>query len=247
MHLGRFGGTQVWLDASWVPVLPFAAWSLAVVYFPGNYPIFDPVSDWLIGLAGAAGLLASTVLHEAVHVLVARHRGIVPRAIVIGVIGSGACPWCGDGGVDTAVATAVGPVTSTTLALATFWGALNAGALSRPLEALLGYLAIVNALLALLHTLPAWPFDAGWLVRLVLVRMGLTQVIAERVPVALGAMVAGCLVVLGLWEVVSVRSSLLGTWIAVVGALVMWALPWTTYQRTPQAPRIEPYGVDPTR
>ena len=40
VRLGTVGVTEVWLDATWIVVLPLAAWSLAVVYFPENYPVF---------------------------------------------------------------------------------------------------------------------------------------------------------------------------------------------------------------
>jgi Zn-dependent protease len=225
LPLGRVGATQLWLDASWIPVLPFAAWSLAVAYFPENYPVFGPVLDWALGLAGAAGLWASTLLHEAAHLLVEHRLGTAPRAVTINVLGSVACPWC-EGRLrhDAAIA-AAGPVVSILLALATFWGALNAGPISRPAEALLGYLAIANLLLALLHAIPVGPFDAGWLLRSALLRIGVKRNVVQRVSVALGALFGGCLVLLGAWQCVIARGGLFGVWVALVGALLLWVLP----------------------
>jgi Zn-dependent protease len=103
----------------------------------------------------------------------------------------------------------------------TFWAALNVGPLSRPLEALLGYLAILNAALALLHALPAWPFDAGWLARAVLMRIGVKRRLAGCVLLALGA-VAGCvLVLIGARQVLTTDDELFGTWTIMLGALVI--------------------------
>jgi Zn-dependent protease len=110
------------------------------------------------------------------------------------------------------------------LAVAAFWGALNAGPLSRPLEALLGFLAIINALLAVLHGIPVAPFDAGVLLQVVLTRTGVKPTAAQLLPVALGVLLASCLILLGLWQVASARGSLFGAWVAVVGALMLWAL-----------------------
>jgi Zn-dependent protease len=227
VQLGRFGATQLWLDASWVPVLPFATWSLAVVYFPQNYPVFAPLLDLALGVAGAAGLLASLLLHDTAHLLLARYFGLLPRTIMLNVPGSVAYPVgedCLRHRATVAIA-AAGPLASILLASATFWGALNAGPLNRPLEALLGYLAVVNALLALLHLIPAWPFDAGWLLGWLLLRLGVKRSVAQRVLVALGLTVGSGWIVVGAWQFVSAPGGLLGPWVALGGALVIWALP----------------------
>jgi Zn-dependent protease len=228
VQLCTFRGTQVWLDASWVVVLPFAVWSLAVGYVPEHYPVFGAVLSWLTGLAGAAGLLAAVLLHEAVHVLV-EQRNARPRcAVIVHVVGSAPYPACGGGDVSALVA---GPAASLVLSALTFWAALNTGPFSRPLEALMGYLALVNALLALAHCVPAWPFDAGRLVGSVLPRCGVPSVVAAGIVRTLGALVAFGLVLFGGWQIVVLGSRFIGVWIVAVGALIAWALATEQWRR----------------
>jgi len=190
VQLCTFRGTEVWLDASWLVVLPFIVWSLAVGYFPENYPVFGVALNWLMGLAGAAGLFVAVLLHEATHLLI-RQRGGKPRCtLIVHIVGGVPCGSGGGGGRKDFWAMAAGPPASLTLAAVTFWAALNAGPFSRPLEALLGYLAVVNVLLAALHSVPVWPFDAGRLVACALPRVGVSSVLAARIARALGALTA---------------------------------------------------------
>ena len=224
VQLCSFCGTEVWLDASWIVLLPLVTWALAVGYFPEHYPVFGVVLDWLLGLAGAAGLCVAVALHEAMHLMV-QPRGSKSSCIVIVHLVGGApfgATSCGCGTHLWAVA--AGPPASLILAAVTFWAALNAGPFSRPLEALLGYLAIVNVLLAAVHSVPAWPFDAGRLLGYVLPRLGVSNTLAARIVRALGAVVSVGLILLGGRGVMVDRSGLLGAWIAIVGALVAWAL-----------------------
>jgi Zn-dependent protease len=229
VQLCTFRGTDVWLDASWVVLLPFTAWSLAIGYLPEHYPVFGVVLDWVMGLAGAAGLCVAVALHEAVHLLVQPRRAKPPCILIVHLVGSvpSGLASCGDG--TDVWALAAGPLASLIVAAVTFWAALNAGPFSRPLEALLGYLAIVNVLLALVHSVPAWPFDAGRLLCCALPRLGVSTILAARIVRALGACVAIGLILLGGWQMIVAGSRLLGSWIAIVGALVAWALATDQY------------------
>jgi Zn-dependent protease len=224
VQLCTFRGTEVWFDASWIVLLPFATWSLAVGYFPEQYPVFGAVLNLLLGLAGAAGLCVSVLVHEAVHLLVQQPCEKPLCTVVVHVVGSVSCQACAGGHRTHLWAIAAGPPASLILAAVTFWAALNAGPFSRPLEALLGYLAIVNVLLAALHSIPAWPLDAGRLIGRALPRLGVPSVLAERIVSALGVLVSCGLILLGGWQMVAFGSRLLGIWIAIVGALLAWAL-----------------------
>jgi Zn-dependent protease len=217
VELCRFRGTEVWLDASWIVLLPLATWSLAVGYFPEHYPVFGVVLDWFLGLAGATGLCVAVALHEAVHLLVRPRGAKRPCTVIVHLVGGIPCEATSFSGRSGLWAIAAGPPSSLILAALTFWAALNAGPFSRPLEALLGYLAIVNVLLAVMHSVPAWPFDAGRLLACALPRVG-------GMVRALGAVASIGLLLLGGREVIVDRSGLLGAWIAIVGVLVAWAL-----------------------
>jgi Zn-dependent protease len=224
VQLCTFRGTGVWLDCSWIVLVPCAAWSLAVGYFPEHYPVFGVVLDWLLGLAGAAGLCVAVALHEVVHLLVQARGATRSCTVIVYLVGStpsGTARW-GDGTDLSALA--AGPLVSLLVAAAAFWAALNAGPFSRPLEALLGYLAMVNMLLAVVHSVPAWPFDAGRLLGCMLQRFGVSYILAARIVTALAAVISVGLIVLGGRQVIVARSAMLGAWTAIIGALVAWAL-----------------------
>jgi Zn-dependent protease len=156
------------------------------------------------------------------------------------IVGSVACSLDEADFRSAIAAIAAGPLASMLLAVAAFWGALNAGPSSRPLEALLGYLAIVNALLAVLHCLPVPPFDAGFVLRLVLVRIGTKPNTAHCLGVVLGAVVGSCLILMGIWQLGSARGGLFGAWVVLAGALVMWALREPNIElRAPASPALD--------
>ena len=236
VQLCTFRGAEVWLDVSWIVVVPFAVWSLAVSYVPEHYPVFGAVLSWLTGLVGAAGLLLAVLLHEAAHLLVEQRNAGPRRAFIVYVVGS--APY-GGGGRSDLLALVAGPAASLILAGVAFWAALNAGPFSRPLEALMGFLAIVNALLVLVHCVPAWPFDAGRLVACALARFGVPSLVAERSVRALGACVALALIVFGSWQAIVLGSRVLGVWIVLVGGLVAWALATERWRRAPKAGNSE--------
>ena len=95
----------------------------------------------------------------------------------------------------------------------------------------MGFLAIVNALLALVHCVPAWPFDAGRLVGCALPRLGVPSPVAARILRVLGALVAFGLILLGSWQMIVLGSRMLGLWIVFAGALVAWALVTEQWRR----------------
>jgi hypothetical protein len=182
------------------------------------------VLNWVLGLAGAAGLCVLVLLHEAVHLLVQKGRAKPPCAVIVHVFGGVLCGPCGDGARTDFWVIAAGPPVNLILAAMTFLAALNAGPLSRPLEALLGYLAIVNVLIAVLHTVPAWPADAGCLVGCALVRFGVSSAVAARIVGALGALAAFGLIILCGWQIIVLGARLLGAWSAIMGVLLARAI-----------------------
>ena len=98
----------------------------------------------------------------------------------------------------------------------------------------------MNVMIAALHAIPGSPFDAGVVVRLVLIRIGLRRCAARWISVALGALAAGCLLVAGGWQLISGRGGLVGLWLALGGALVFRAL-----NDKPRSTAIPPTPVSP--
>jgi Zn-dependent protease len=211
----------VWIDSSWLVLLPFIAWSLAVDHFPLDYPVFDSRLDWALGVAGAAASALLVLIHEAAHVMLQQLYGSPPRRLVVLPVGgwrelvSMSLQSCGRSSHRHER-----PSHKHLYWGSGLLGALNAGPVSRPLEAFLGYIAAASLLLVVLHLIPGWPLDAARVLCAVLVRAGLNCRLAVRVTLALGCIAGTCLVLVGfgqLW----MGSIVAGTWLVTVGGLIV--------------------------
>lgn len=219
-RLLEVGHTELRLHPVWAGVIPFLSWSLAVAYFPSVYPVFRPLVDWALGVAGAFLLLAMVLLHELTQLGVLQACKQAPHRRVMLLFGSAPCPsWRPCGGALSGLA---GIAASLVLALLTFWAALNAGPFSRPLEGLLGYLALVNALLGLVHLFPGLPLDGGRLLYWGLTKLGLRNRQAYSTASLVGAAGGFGSVGLGAW-LLAQRTVLPGCWMILIGAILVLA------------------------
>jgi Zn-dependent protease len=168
LSLGRWFGVPVGANAGVLVILVLVGFLLGVWHFPYLYPGL-PVWSYVVAGAAAALLLISSVLvHELAHALVAKANGIKVERIVLWLLG-GVAQLRGEPRsprVDFAVA-AVGPLTSVVLGgifgvLTMAWVALAGTGL---VAATLGYLAVINVLLAIFNLVPAAPLDGGRVLR----------------------------------------------------------------------------------
>jgi Zn-dependent protease len=86
-NIGRIRGIPIKLHYTWLFALVFVAWSLAEGFYPSNFPQFDPVTDWVLGLVSALLLFASVLIHELSHSVVAIARGLRVRGITLFIFG----------------------------------------------------------------------------------------------------------------------------------------------------------------
>ena len=80
-------GFEVWIDASWLLLAALIIWTLGSGVFPQAAPELAPEAYWWMAVVAMAGLLASIVLHEMAHSLVARHYGMPIRGITLFIFG----------------------------------------------------------------------------------------------------------------------------------------------------------------
>ncbi len=176
LEIGRVGGIRIRLDVTLLLALPFLAWMFAravpeLAGLAGVPPERLPGPRWAWGLALAAGLFVSVLLHELAHCLVLVRRGGRVRAITLMVIGgvTEVSEPLADMRAEARVAVA-GPAAS--LALAIAFGlcsaALRAGTPAAAFA--LETLARINVALGLFNLLPAFPMDGGRVLRAVLAR-----------------------------------------------------------------------------
>jgi Zn-dependent protease len=160
-------GFEIRVDASWLILAGLVTWSLAAGLFPYVY-IGLPVSTyWWMGLAGAAGLFVSIVLHETSHSVVARHYDLPMKGITLFVFGGIAEMGGEPANPKTEFLMAIaGPIAS--VAIGVICGAVKmAGQNSWPVPVVgvVAYLGWINIILAAFNMIPAFPLDGGRVLR----------------------------------------------------------------------------------
>ena len=71
MKLFSLFGFEVFVDASWLLLALLIGWTLGGAVFPATLSGQTPPTYWVMGAAATIGLMASIVLHETAHSLVA--------------------------------------------------------------------------------------------------------------------------------------------------------------------------------
>jgi len=171
IKLFKLLGFEVRIDWSWIIIAILIAWSLSKGLFPSYYKNLSTQTYWWMGIIGALGLFLSIIAHEFSHSLVARKYGLPMKGITLFIFG-------GVAEMDEEPASAkveflmaiVGPLSSIIIALI-FYGIHAIGkqsGLAEPINGVVGYLAMINAILAGFNLLPAFPLDGGRVLRSIL-------------------------------------------------------------------------------
>lgn len=168
LRLFRLFGFDVGIDPSWIVLAILVAWSLSTGYFPFRYQALSPRQYWIMGIIGALGLFASIVAHEFCHSLVARRKGMPIKGITLFIFGGVAeMDEEPPKAQDEFLIAAVGPVSSLAMA-ALFYGLSRLGeaaAWPTAISGVMGYLGLINLILAAFNLVPAFPLDGGRILR----------------------------------------------------------------------------------
>ena len=217
VRLARIRGIDIGIHYSWILIFALVSWSLAAGFFPQEYPGWGTATYWVAGLLAAALLFLSVLLHELAHSFVAQARGIPVRSITLFIFGGvsniereAEKPW-----QEFAVAM-VGPLTSLALG-GIFWG-LQRLVLEQqsPVAGMLGYLALINALLAGFNLLPGFPLDGGRVLRSILWATTGSLPRATNIAATVGQLFGWALIALGVFQLLG-GNFLGGLWIAFIG------------------------------
>ena len=166
--VARILGIEIRVQLAWI--LPLALVGvLAYDQIQTVSPNLETAVAWGLGAAVAAAFFLSSLVHDLVHALVARSRGVAVQSIAVSFFGGATPldPTAPNPRDDLAIA-ASGPLAS--LAIAGACGVLafvaaglggDLGLLAVPLAALL----VLNALLGGINLVPAYPLDGGRIVR----------------------------------------------------------------------------------
>ena len=161
VRLGRIFGIDI--SANWSLLFVFAliAWTLATDQLPATAPDQTQPAYWIAAVFGAIAFYACLLAHELSHALVARRSGVRVSGITLWLFG-GVSNLAGEpsSARSEALIAGVGPLTSFAVALV----ALGITAATSPwalVQAVAGWLAFINAALAVFNLVPAFPLDGG--------------------------------------------------------------------------------------
>lgn len=219
LSLFRLYGFDVRLDASWGLLALLVTWSLAKGYFPGEVPGRPDAIYWLSGILGATGLFCSIIFHEMCHSLVARRYGLPINGITLFIFGGVAeMEEEPDSAKVEFLMAIAGPIASYVLAIGFFITAWITGAAGAygPFVAVLGYLAMINTMLATFNLIPAFPLDGGRVFRAILWQWKGNLRWATRYASRAGTAFGVILIVLGVLNLVQ-GDFAGGLWIALIG------------------------------
>jgi len=214
-RVGYILGIPLRIDASWLVVFALITWSLTTSFFPDTNAPWPQTLYWVLGLITSLLFFTSVVLHELGHSIVAIRRGVPVLGITLFIFGGVA--WLGGEprtAFDELLIAIVGPVVSFTLALAfgiLFISAFGIAHLARttllsPLIAAAGYLAAINAMLALFNLIPGFPLDGGRVLRALLWGVSRDFYRATKIASLVGQIIAVFFVATGLlWLLLSLQ------------------------------------------
>ena len=202
------------------PVFGLLAYSLANNVFRDEIRPGDPDIAWLLGLGTAAVFLASIVLHELGHAIIAQRNNLRVNSITLYFFGgvAAAADEPRTPGIEFRVAGA-GPLVSAVLALG-FWLISRIDALPHLLASACWWLAGINLVLLLFNMIPGYPLDGGRLFHAIVWRYSSNEIKATRWAVKGGQIVAILLFAYGFIEVVRTGSIIGGLWSMMLAAFL---------------------------
>ena len=216
--LFKLFGFEVKLDLSWLVLGFLVAWSLAQGMFPSIVPGLARETYWLMGVAGAFGLLFSIIFHELSHALVARRRGLRMHGITLFIFGGVAEMAEEPRDAKTEFLMAVGgPIASFVLAFVFYQLYLFVGRdTPTAVSGVLYYFAFVNLLLGAFNLVPGFPLDGGRMLRAALWGWKKDLRWATRVSAAIGGGFGMALILLGVLVFVQ-GNFVTGMWYFLIG------------------------------
>jgi Zn-dependent protease/CBS domain-containing protein len=214
--LGHVWGIPIRLDFSWFLIFILLTWTLAVGYFPQQFPGWSPPQYWAAGALTTILQFGSVLLHELGHSAVALSYGIPVRGITLFIFGGIAVISQGPKTPASQFWISIaGPGVSFALGGAfLLLGFIFDG--NTPLAAVVLYLAYINIALAVFNLVPGFPLDGGGVLRALL--WGITKDVhrATLIAATTGRVIACGFILLGVW--VMLEGALFsGLWLAFIG------------------------------
>ena len=234
IKLGQLFGIRIGASRWWFLVLFFVIYALNG-YFSGILP--NGTQAFIVAALGALLFFATVVAHELGHALVARHQGMVIEGVDLWALGgfTRTRGEAGSPGAEFRLAAAGPAVNALVIALCIGAGLafgsfrhfldvalLESGVhVTAPLV-LLGWLALINAVLLVFNLLPAFPLDGGRIARAIVWALTGDPNRATRACARLGQLFGVMVMVGGVALVVSGYVSS-GLWFVLIGLFLTQA------------------------
>lgn len=216
VKLGRIWGIPIGLHLSWFLIFGLVTWSLALGYFPAEYPRLSTTAYWLLGAVTSLLFFGSVLVHELGHALLALRNQIPVRGITLFIFGGVAQIGreSSSPGVEFRIAIA-GPLASVGLAglfYGLWWFDRHIIYLAAPSL----WLARINLLLAVFNMIPGFPLDGGRVLRAVIWWWTGNLHRATQVAAYAGQIIAFGFIGLGLFIIVG-GNFFNGLWLIFIG------------------------------
>ncbi|ELY65435.1 CBS domain-containing protein [Natronococcus jeotgali] len=199
VRIGTAFGIPIKLGASFLLVVPLLAYLIGVqtavivellnttfgrAIDPG--PLTEGATPWLLGLTAALGLFVSVFCHELGHAMAARRYGLETESITLWFLGGLAqfAEMPEEWHKELVVAIA-GPIVSVAVGALCYAGFVVLPAELSAVLFVLGYLAVLNVVLAIFNMLPGFPMDGGRVLRALLSR-NRSRLEATRIAAGVG-------------------------------------------------------------
>lgn len=237
LKIAKLFGIELRLDPSLLVIFVLIVLSLGAGLFPAWHPDWGALLNWGVAVVAAILFLASIVVHELAHSLVAKSKGMEVRSITMFLFG-------GVSNIEQEPPSArveflmaiVGPLTSiglgilfmvlaSAIAAPAAEGVPPAQIMAQlgPVPTLLAWLGWINVLVGIFNLIPGFPLDGGRVLRSIL--WGITKDLekATRWAAGVGRLVGWTFVVIGVAMAFGITVPVLGTgivgglWIAFIG------------------------------
>lgn len=202
VRLGTIRGIAVGVHYSWFIVVIAFSSILALGQYPDNYPDWTTAQYWIVAVLSVLLLFISVLLHEFGHAITAQKLDIPVISITLFIFGGvAAISQDAESPGDEFKIAIAGPIVSvlTGLAFAAVWFAI--GDASEQASALLGYLALVNIVLAVFNMIPGFPLDGGRVLRAIIWKVTDSNRKATRIVATIGTLFGSVLLIIGIFAI----------------------------------------------
>src|SRR5256886_13371300 len=221
IKLFRVFGIQIGLHYSWLLIAVLVVLSLAGQFGATN-PQWGPIMIWGLAILTALLFFAAIVVHELSHATIAKLRGLPVKSITLFALGGVAQIEREASDAKTGFGMGiVGPITSAIIGAVCLAGAFAfgwnpSGRHQSPAASMLGWLGVINILLAVFNMIPGFPLDGGRVLRAVIWWITGSAARATRVATAIGQLVAFAFIIIGLFRFFN-GAGFAGLWLTFIG------------------------------